>query len=610
MKITYRWRDNTISRCMKVLSMQDKIKYGVVALLQLFLGIFDLFAIAAIGLLSVLTINGIQSKSPGVRTNIFIDLIHIKHLSFQYQVAVLGCIAVILMVSRTILSIVFTRRILYFLSRKSATISGELVAKLLSRNLLEIQKRTTQETLFALTTGVSTVTVGVLGAFIGLISDMSLLFIMSIGLFFINPLMAGCTFVLFGSVALILYKMMQVRIRFLGQEVTELTVKSNEKILEVLNSYRESFVRNRRNYYATEISQSRMNLANSAAEMSFMPNISKYAIEITLVVGALAISAVQFMTQTATLAIATLSIFIAAASRIAPAVLRLQQGAIQIKGSIGSAKPTLILIEELKNSLLIEESTQALNFKYTDFEANLLLENLTFTYPGNQSPAIKNINLQIKKGDFIAFVGASGAGKTTLVDILLGIIEPDVGRVVISGLSPKEAIQKWEGAISYVPQDIIISSGSIRENVALGYSKILADEKIVLDAIELSSLGDFIRSLPDGIETYVGERGAKLSGGQRQRLGIARALFTKPELIVFDEATSALDGQTENEVSQSIKSLQGKVTIIMIAHRLSTIRYADKVVYLESGEIIGEGTFDKLRNTIPNFEKQAKLMGL
>ena len=610
MKITYRWWDNTISRCMKVLSTQDKIKYGVVALLQLFLGIFDLFAIAAIGLLSVLTINGIQSKSPGVRTNIFIDLIHIKHLSFQYQVAVLGSIAVILMVSRTILSIVFTRRILYFLSRKSATISGELVAKLLSRNLLEIQKRTTQETLFALTTGVSTVTVGVLGAFIGLISDMSLLFIMSIGLFFINPLMAGCTFVLFGSVALILYKMMQVRIRFLGQEVTELTVKSNEKILEVLNSYRESFVRNRRNYYATEISQSRMNLANSAAEMSFMPNISKYAIEITLVVGALAISAVQFMTQTATLAIATLSIFIAAASRIAPAVLRLQQGAIQIKGSIGSAKPTLILIEELKNSLLIEESTQALNFKYTDFEANLLLENLTFTYPGNQSPAIKNINLQIKKGDFIAFVGASGAGKTTLVDILLGIIEPDVGRVVISGLSPKEAIQKWEGAISYVPQDIIISSGSIRENVALGYSKILADEKIVLDAIELSSLGDFIRSLPDGIETYVGERGAKLSGGQRQRLGIARALFTKPELIVFDEATSALDGQTENEVSQSIKSLQGKVTIIMIAHRLSTIRYADKVVYLESGEIIGEGTFDKLRNTIPNFEKQAKLMGL
>ena len=135
MKITYRWRDNTISRCMKVLSMQDKIKYGVVALLQLFLGIFDLFAIAAIGLLSVLTINGIQSKSPGVRTNIFIDLIHIKHLSFQYQVAVLGSIAVILMVSRTILSIVFTRRILYFLSRKSATISGELVAKLLSRNL-------------------------------------------------------------------------------------------------------------------------------------------------------------------------------------------------------------------------------------------------------------------------------------------------------------------------------------------------------------------------------------------------------------------------------------------------------------------------------------------
>ena len=610
MKIIYSWKDNTISRCFKVLSKKDKIKYAKIALLQLFLGLFDLFAIAAIGLLSVLTINGIQSKNLGVRTNGLIDLIHINNLSFQFQVAVLGSVAATLMVSRTVLSIVFTRRILFFLSRKAATISGELVAKLLSRNLLEIQKRTTQETLFALTTGVSTVTVGVLGAFIGLVSDISLLLIMSIGLFFINPLMAGCTFALFGSVALILYNMMQARIRYLGQEVTELTVKSNEKILEVLNSYRESFVRNRRNYYATEISESRMNLANSAAEMSFMPNISKYTIEITLVAGALIISAVQFMTQTATLAIATLSIFIAAATRIAPAVLRLQQGAIQIKGSIGSAKPTLILIEELKNSILLEESKRALNFEYSGFEADVLLEKITFTYPGNRSSAVSNINININKGDFIAFAGASGAGKTTLVDILLGIIEPDTGRVLISGHTPKEAIRKWEGAISYVPQDIIISSGTIRENVALGFSKILAGDNVVLEAIELSSLGDFVRTLPSGIDTYVGERGAKLSGGQRQRLGIARALFTKPELIVFDEATSALDGQTEQEVSQSIKSLRGKVTIIMIAHRLSTIRYADKVVFLDSGQIIGVGTFEELRNEIPDFAKQAKLMGL
>jgi ABC-type multidrug transport system fused ATPase/permease subunit len=173
-----------------------------------------------------------------------------------------------------------------------------------------------------------------------------------------------------------------------------------------------------------------------------------------------------------------------------------------------------------------------------------------------------------------------------------------------------DAIARWSGAISYVPQDIKIANGSIRENVSLGYPKELATNERVFKALETARLSGLVATLHEGLDAPTGEKGSKLSGGQRQRLGIARALFTSPKLIVFDEATSALDGETESHIADSIQSLKGAVTVIMIAHRLSTVREADVVVYMDSGEIKATGTFEEVRSVVPNFDKQARLMGL
>jgi ABC-type multidrug transport system fused ATPase/permease subunit len=341
-----------------------------------------------------------------------------------------------------------------------------------------------------------------------------------------------------------------------------------------------------------------------------MPNISKYIVETTVIVGALIVAGIQFSLKDAANAFATLSIFLIAATRLAPALLRVQQGITLIRNSFGAASTTIILIQTLKSlpTLQIRESKQ--NFNYLNFTGNISISKVSLTYPGRQNPAISDISMNIPAGKFVAIVGSSGAGKTTLIDTLLGVLEPNTGLIKISELSPKESITKWPGAISYVPQDINIFDGTIRTNVALGYPKELATDEMVWEAVNFAELGDVVNELPNGIDTEIGERGIKLSGGQRQRLGIARALFSKPQLLVLDEATSSLDSETELRISKAIQNLKGKVTVVIIAHRLSTVRKADHVYYLEDGRIKASGSFEEVRKISSEFDKQAKLLGL
>jgi ABC-type multidrug transport system fused ATPase/permease subunit len=251
-----------------------------------------------------------------------------------------------------------------------------------------------------------------------------------------------------------------------------------------------------------------------------------------------------------------------------------------------------------------------IDLTHADFLPDIVINQVSFSYPNQKTPAISEINLTVPPGSSIAFVGLSGAGKTTMVDILMGILKPDIGSVLISGCSPSDAVTKWPGAVAYVPQDIAIASGTIRENVGQGYPPEVATDELVMNALKIAGLNEFVTQLPNGIDTQVGERGARMSGGQRQRLGIARALFTRPRLLVLDEATSSLDGETEASISNAINSLRGSTTLVIIAHRLSTIREVNKVVYLSSGKALAYGTFNEVRDRVPAFDRQARIMGL
>lgn len=609
-KLKRRWVKSTIGRSAQILSVSDRRKIVAVVILQIVMGFLDLLGVLAIGLLGALSVTGLESQNPSHRFDSILRFLHISGGTFQTQAAILGGGAVVLLVGRTLLSIFFTRRILFFLSRRGALISASLISRLLSQSLLTVQSRTTQETLYAVTRGVEFITLQVLATSVVLVSDISLMLVMGAGLLVVDPITAIGSFAVFAAIGFSLYRLMHVRAGILGFKSSQLTIKSNEKIVEVFSSYRESVVRNRRDYYAREIGKLRFELADTSAEINFMPYISKYVIETTVVLGALLIGAVQFVFQDATHAVSTLAIFLAAGTRIAPAVLRVQQGSIQIRGSLGAAGPTLDLIEALGNAPLVENVDDTVDIVHEGFVAEIQVENATLTYPNKHTPAILDISLIIPAGASVAFVGLSGAGKTTIIDVLLGVLNPDEGRVLISGLPPLSAVGKWPGAVSYVPQDVVIAAGTIRENVALGYPPEVASDELVMSALRVAHLDEFVRNLPQGIETEVGERGAKMSGGQRQRLGIARAMFTRPHLLVLDEATSSLDGETEASISEAIHALRGSTTVVMIAHRLSTVRNADIVVYLSEGKVMATGTFDEVRKAVPDFDRQAKLMGL
>jgi ABC-type multidrug transport system fused ATPase/permease subunit len=225
---------------------------------------------------------------------------------------------------------------------------------------------------------------------------------------------------------------------------------------------------------------------------------------------------------------------------------------------------------------------------------NLSVERLKFKYANVETFALEDVSIIIRRGEAVGLIGSSGSGKSTLVDILMGLLEPTAGHVLVDGDDIHDNIRGWQDQIGYVPQSIFLTDDTLLRNVAFGLPKDQIDHDAVKSAIRSAQLEEFVASLPDGLDTVVGERGVRLSGGQRQRIGIARALYNNPDVLVLDEATSSLDTETEHGVMQAVQALQGEKTVIIVAHRLSTVEYCDRLYRLENARIVDEGTFSEV----------------
>ena len=282
-------------------------------------------------------------------------------------------------------------------------------------------------------------------------------------------------------------------------------------------------------------------------------------------------------------------LFAATAFRVLPSVNK-------VVGSRQLLKVSRNAIETIHGDLQLPTLKKTGLMNQTLKFESLQVQNLTFAYEGIVDSVLNDVNVHIQNGEAVGFVGQSGSGKSTLIDIMLGLLEPQSGSVLINGQSIEDAKQSWQKQIGYIPQTIFLMDDSLRRNIALGIADSEIDEVAIVEALKSAQLEDFVASLPEGLDTVVGERGVRLSGGQRQRIGIARALYHRPSVLVLDEATSSLDTETEHGVMQAVQALQGDKTVIIVAHRLSTVEYCDRLYRLDAGRIVDEGTFDEVMN--------------
>ena len=596
--------------CINLLTGKSKYRLIRISILHIFLGVIDLIGIATIGVIASLSIRGLQSYPPDSRIGKFLEIVGISNLPFQTQAAILGVAASLILMTRTVSSYFVSKNTYYFMSNIATEISRNIFSKLTNSNLLTIKGESPHRVLHSATGGVTGITTGIISPLTMIFADFSLVIIISIGISLFDPALVMTIIIIFSIILTTLFKLTSGRSIAAARILMEKGIESGELSLEFIESYREAFVRNRRFYYFKKISEIRKQVSGAVAEQAWLPNISKYTVEISITLGSLAIAAIQFLTKNAVDAVGAFAVFIAAGSRITPALLRIQQNTFLINSNMIMSKPTLELFSKLEEVVEINASSNDLITNHENFYPEIEVFDLSFSYPNVSIPTLKDINIKVSPGSSIAIVGTSGVGKSTLVDLLLGLLTPSTGKVRVSGINPDEAVSTYPGAIGYVPQDISIYNGSIRSNLGLGFNPDQISDAIAYEALKKANLYDFVSKLPGGLDYSIDARGSNLSAGQRQRLGIARALITSPRLLILDEATSSLDNETEKIIIDSLVNLNKGLTVVIVAHRLSALRNLDCIVYLENGEIKGQGNFDQLRSAIPNFDHQATIAGL
>jgi ATP-binding cassette subfamily C protein len=580
--------------------------------LRAFLALLDLVGILAIGFIIASTAIFLTSGSDPDRV-LVVAGVAIPAVNAQTLPWVSGAVLA-LFLSKALLSLLLTRKAALFIAGVEARASMRIAEITLGSDLSTAREKSREEVLFAVQVGAPSAFSVLFNQAGTIVAEGALFVVVAVGFFFVDPVITSAAIIYFGAIAYTIQFFVGTLMNRSGEELKSGTILANSAITDLVNVFRELSVLNARDAYIGRIYKNRLDASRNGANQYFLSGMPRYVIESALLVGLGLFVVGQALAGDLVSSAATIGVFLSGGFRLTAAMLPLQSALLAIKGVIPQAFAAHEILDR-------ERTTYPSNQFHPRFTSEVgqsanaggeqavmvELKDVSFTYPGQSSPTLKDVSIQISAGAQVALIGPSGAGKSTIADVMCGLLPPSSGKVLL-GEGHGEERAAFAPSVSYVPQKPGLVSGTIANNVALGVDKELIDEKRVLECLSRAHLSEVIHSLPEGIHSDLGKLQDSLSGGQAQRLGLARALYTRPGLLVMDEATSALDAESEAEIAKALDELRGLVTVVIIAHRLNTIQHLGQVFLIENGRVSDRGTFKELVKRNKSVERLVALM--
>jgi ATP-binding cassette subfamily C protein len=449
--------------------------------------------------------------------------------------------------------------------------------------------------------------VGVLVPLVMLITELTVLTGLVVLLVTLKPIPSLAAATGLALAGFLFYRLFQKRLSKAGKARQHHGGQVIQHINQGLGGVKETKILGREEFFLERHSIHRAKYVKSLQFAQTLQQFPRLYFETLAVFGLLAIVLITVLQGTATGEILpTVSLFAAAAFRLMPSLNRVVNSLNKIR--FGSHALDVIsyefrVLEEEKNLLALEEAATPM------LQEQLCLEKVSYHYPSSEEQVLNQVSIEIPQGTSVGLIGSSGAGKTTLVDVILGLLQPTEGKVLVDGVDIQQGLRGWQNQIGYIPQSIYLCDDTLRGNIAFGIPEEETSEEQVWSAVQSAQLQELVERLPQGLDTVVGERGVRLSGGQRQRVGIARALYHNPQVLVMDEATAALDNETEAEIMEAVEKLSGEKTLIMIAHRLTTVKNCDCLYLMERGKVVDQGSYEELRDRNDNFMRMTMSIG-
>ena len=593
-----------------LLSRDEKTFFLVRIVLRFALNGLDVVAVGLMGILGAMTATGISGQQ--------LEL-------FGYQlpaptaenVISLVVSVAILFILKGGLGILFSRWTSIFLAGIEVKNSAKVTRYLFTGSLNRFRKYSKSQIQFLVNRSTNATFSGVLGAMTTLVIEGTLFLSIFVLFVAIDPTAAVVIALYFALVVGVLQLFTARRYLDSGKRIQEASVGAGASVLEMGDIFREMSVLSKQDFYLARFVEAKRLSARTGVSLQILKSIPRFVTESGLILGALMFTIWQLNQGTLGEALLALGVFLGGSMRIMSSLLPLQQVWNDLRvmqNWVEMAQSILVTLRDAPEVFGSDIYTDGLgemsrtNHSTLHFAPSVEFREVSFAHEGKENVAVNRVSITIAGGTTTAIIGPSGAGKTTLVDLMLGLYEPREGEVLVAGRSPLSLRKEFSGVFAYVPQKPGLVSGSIADNIAIGVDPKELDEERVWAALAQAQMAELVSGLPEGIHSSLGAHSDELSGGQIQRLGLARALYTQPRLIVLDEATSALDAGTEASITEAISNLGAETTVIVIAHRLSTVQNSDQVFVMDDGKVVASGTFSQVRKKVPMIEEYVKLM--